>query len=164
MSRQSLNIRAAFLHNVADALGSVGVIVAGLLILRFGWTIADPIATLIIAGYVLYQGFTTIGPSIRILMEGTPEGLDLDDLAEAMRSVPSVLDVHHLHAWQLDEQHRAAEAHVVVARDDLDSAARVKRDLRALLADRFDISHATLELEAEGEHGDDHPSDLVPGH
>ncbi len=146
-SKHSMNIKAAFIHNVADALGSVAVIVAGTLILLFGWTWADIAATLAISVYIVYHSLGTLRQAIHILMEGAPPGVDLDELARAMQHVAGVRDVHHLHAWQLDEQHRAVEAHIVVQRDDIDDMERIKRVLKQMLDRDYDIDHTTLELE-----------------
>lgn len=163
LSKGSLNIRAAFVHNVADALGSVAVIVVGTLILLYGLYLADVIATLAIAGYVLYQGYTMMGQSIRILMESVPPDVDFDRLVGALRGVPGVVDIHHVHAWQLDEHHRALEAHVVIARTDADAMERIKRGVRAQ-AEALGIAHCTLEIEFPPGSGDvpDHDTAVVP--
>lgn len=115
LAKDSMNIRAAFLHNVADAASSVAVIVAGTLILLFGWWIVDPLATLLIAGYILWHGLSDIGPVIRILMLGTPGGTDAAQVQSAMAAVEGVADVHHVHLWAIDEHRVSVEAHVVVA-------------------------------------------------
>lgn len=99
LSKQSMNIRAAFMHNVADALGSIGVIIAGTLIILCDWRIVDPIITLMIAGYILWMALSEIGGSIRILMMGTPADLDVGELVAAVRGVEGVSDVHHLYVW-----------------------------------------------------------------
>ena len=109
-----MNIRAAFLHNVADALGSVGVIIAGTLILLFGWTIVDPIVTLMIAGYILWQSFSEIGPVIRILMLGSPPNIDGDAIVQAIKDMPGVEDIHHVHLWRMSEHENALDAHIVL--------------------------------------------------
>lgn len=149
LSKHSLNIRAAFLHNVADALGSVAVIVAGSLILLYGWTIADLICTLLIAAYVLYHGWSEMGQTIRILMQSTPLDIDLAELIHTLESIDGVKSVHHVHVWEIDERRRSLEAHVVI---DLDSASQIeeiKRKLKHRLADRYRVFHSTLEFEFE---------------
>jgi cobalt-zinc-cadmium efflux system protein len=146
LSKESMNIRAAFLHNVADALGSVAVIVAGSLIILKGWHIVDPIATILIAGYILWMAFSEIGGAIRLLMLGTPADIDVAELVAALESADGVHGVHHVHVWQIDEKATALEAHVVLARDD--EAEPLKRRLKELLRTRFGIGHATLEFEA----------------
>ncbi len=147
LSRRSMNIRAAFLHNVADALGSVGVIVAGTLIILYEWHIVDPIVTLMIAGYILWQAFSEIGRAIRMLMLAAPEGIDVAALVADLRAVEGVEDVHHVHVWAIDETHSALEAHVVVADARAGEGDAIKGRLKALARERFGIGHATLEFE-----------------
>ena len=100
MWKRSINVKAAFLHNVSDALASVGVIIAGTLIILYDLFVADLVVTLLIAAYVLYQGFSMIGRTIRILMGATPEDVDFDALLQAMQQVDGVEGVHHVHVWE----------------------------------------------------------------
>lgn len=155
MSKSSMNIRAAFLHNVSDALGSVGVVVAGTAVIVYGWTWIDPAITLLIAGYILWQAFTEIGGSIRVMMMGTPEGTDVYRIVEDLRALEGVRDVHHVHVWAIDEGHNALEAHLVM--DGLAPAemSRVRRKARTLLRDRHRIGHSTLEIETPEDGCDD---------
>lgn len=146
MSRTSMNIRAAFLHNLADALGSVGVIVAGTLVILFGWTIVDPIVTLLIAAYILWHAFMEIGEVIRVLMLGAPPKMTSEAVLGALREEDGVANIHHLHLWQMEEQHPALEAHVVLAEGRWGDADRIKAALKARLA-ALGIGHSTLELE-----------------
>lgn len=147
LSKESMNIRAAFLHNLADALGSVAVIVAGTLIITQGWHIVDPIATLLIAGYILWMAFSEIGGAIRMLMLGTPPGVDIRALVEALRDAQGVAGVHHIHVWAIDERETALEAHVVIADGWEGETQAIKARLKALVRERFDIAHSTLEFE-----------------
>lgn len=164
-SRESMNIRAAFVHNVSDALASIGVIIAGSLILLYDWRIADLIATVVISAYILYQGLTMMRSSIQILMESVPEDVDVEQLVDGMLTVTGVRDVHHLHVWQLDEQHRALEAHVVVETEDHAGWEAIKRQLKELLAAQFQIDHSTLELESVARFEQlDHETTLITTH
>jgi len=147
MSKHSMNIRAAFLHNVSDALASVGVIVAGTVILLYEWYWMDTVLTLLIAGYVLYQAATLLPKTIHILMEGTPEDIAIDEVIQVMEHVEGVSNVHHVHIWQLDEHKNALEGHVVI--DDFCDTERVKSALKAELKHQFAIAHSTLEFEIE---------------
>lgn len=151
LSKHSINIRAAFLHNLTDALGSLVVIVAGSLILLYDWRLIDPIVTLGIAGYILWLSVAGIVPVARILMQGTPEGIEAEAVCAAIEAVPGVRSVHHLHLWQLDEHAASLEAHVVLDGGGMEDAARAKDRIRALLHKRFGISHATLETELPGQ-------------
>ncbi|XAL99314.1 cation diffusion facilitator family transporter [Phycisphaeraceae bacterium D3-23] len=149
MSRGSLNVRAAFVHNLVDALGSVAVLLAAGLIIWLDWNWVDPVLTLVIAGYVLWQVFKMMPQAVRILMEGTPPDLDLDQLAEQVERIPGVETIHHLHVWQLDEEHRALEAHVVTP-DGADAQwTQTKQQIKDLLQEEFDIHHSTLEHEPQ---------------
>ena len=145
MSKRSMNIRAAFLHNVSDALASVGVIVAGTVILLYDWYWADTVITLFIAGYVLYQAATLLPKTIHILMQGAPENISIGEVIKVMEQVAGVSNVHHVHVWQLDEHENALEAHVVI--DDFAETEQIKRAVKLALVARFSISHSTLEFE-----------------
>ena len=159
MSKSSVNIRAAFLHNVADALGSIAVIVAGTLILLYDWRLVDPIVTVMIAGYILWQSFREIGPVIRILMLGSPPEIETRGVLDAMRDVPGVTGIHHAHFWQMDEHRAALDAHVVIEEGRWDEADAIKERIKTKLADAFGIDHTTLELEC-AHHACDDPSEF----
>lgn len=147
MSRESLNIRAAFLHNLADAGASVAVIVAGTLILLYDWRLADPLITIGLSLFILWHALVEIRPAIRILMLGAPEGIDLEDLRHAIEGIEGVADVHHLHLWQIDESRSSVEAHLVVTGE----AAPVLAEIKAMLKARFGVTHSTFEVEAPGQ-------------
>ena len=145
MSRDSMNIRAAFIHNVSDALSSIGVIIAGSLIILYQWYWTDTLITLAIAGYVLYQAASLLPKTIHILMEGAPENISIDSVIEKMEMVPGVSNVHHVHLWQLDEHRSALEAHVVI--DDFNETENIKQLLKSEIEKTFSITHSTLEFE-----------------
>lgn len=147
MSKNSVNIRAAFLHNVADALGSVAVIVAGTLILLYDWRLIDPIVTVMIAGYILWQSAREIGPVVRILMLGSPPDIETDVVLSSVADVHGVDSIHHAHFWQMDEHRAALDAHIVVEAGKWDEADAIKASVKKYLRDRFGIDHTTLELE-----------------
>ncbi len=159
MSKSSVNIRAAFLHNVADALGSVAVIVAGTLILLYDWRLIDPIVTVMIAGYILWQSFREIGPVIRILMLGSPPEIETEAVLNTVRGIDGVTDIHHAHFWQMDEHRAALDAHIVIAEGRWSDADALKAQIKSALSDRFDIEHTTLELEC-ARHACDEPSEF----
>ncbi len=147
MSKNSMNIRAAFLHNVSDALASLGVIIAGSLIILYDWYWTDTVLTLLIAAYVLYQAATMLPKTIHILMQGTPEDIAIDDVIRVMEQAEGVSNVHHVHIWQLDEHKNALEAHVVI--DDFAKTEQIKRALKLDLERQFSIAHSTLEFEID---------------
>ncbi len=145
LSKHSMNMRAAFLHNVSDALASVGVIIAGTLILLYDWYWTDTLLTLLIAGYVLYQAATLLPKVIHVLMEGAPEDIEIDEVISTMMQINGVSNIHHLHLWQLDEHKNALEAHVVI--NDFYEIERIKTALKKELAEKYGITHSTLEFE-----------------
>lgn len=149
LSKSSMNIRAAFLHNVSDALGSIGVIVAGTLIILFDWNFIDPLITLMIAGYILWQAFSEIGGAIRILMSATPENIDPQAVISRSLAIPGVFGIHHLHIWPIDEQRVSLEAHVVIKDDCIARSEDIKDELKKMLANAFSIKHTTLDVESE---------------
>ncbi|MDQ7262372.1 cation diffusion facilitator family transporter [Paracoccus sp. PS-1] len=154
-SKESVNIRAAFLHNLADAAVSVAVILGGALIWAFGWNLADPVLTLLISAVILWHIGREIGPVMRMLMLAAPAGVDHAALAGAMAGVEGVAGAHHLHLWQIDERRTALSAHLVM-REGADPVLAVRR-VKALLRRDFGIDHATIETERAGEAcGDDH--------
>lgn len=147
MSRDSVNIRAAFLHNLADALGSVAVIVAGTVVILKGWTWVDPLVTLMIAGYILWHVKAEIGEVIRVLMLASPPALAAEEVAGAIEAVDGVEEVHHVHLWAMQERAAALDGHLVIAAGDWDHADAVKAAVKTMLAERFGIGHSTLEME-----------------
>ena len=154
-SKNSLNIKAAFLHNVSDALASVGVIVAGTLIILYDLYVADLVVTVVIAVYVLYQGFSLMPRTVRLLMGAVPDDVEFDEIVTSLKNTAGVRDLHHVHVWSLDEHKRALEAHLVLDDASLHAFEKIKEQVRGTLASRFSIDHATLEACLPGEHSDD---------
>ncbi|MFW5973352.1 MAG: cation diffusion facilitator family transporter, partial [Bacteroidota bacterium] len=148
--RGSRNIRAAFIHMMADTLSSVGVVVGGILILTVGLVWIDPLLTAGIAVYIIVSSYSEIRKTIAVLMESAPPGFDLNAMVAAVESLDGVSDVHHVHVWQLDEKRVALEAHVAVKEDDLERIETLKGRIKQLLHDEYDIGHATLEIEPAG--------------
>ena len=146
-SKDNMNMKAAFLHNLSDALASIGVILAGSLILLYQWYWVDTLLTFLIAGFVFWQGLLMMPKTIHLLMEGTPEDLSLDKIQSSMEELSDVDNVHHIHIWNLDEQRVALEAHVVVSANELKDVESIKDNLKLLLKEKFRITHSTLEFE-----------------
>lgn len=143
MAKDSLNIRAAFLHNLGDAATSVVVLASGALILLYDWRLVDPLATLAISGWMLRVSLVEIGPVIRILMLGAPPQIDAAAMADRIAAVDGVEGVHHLHLWEIDEHEVSVEAHLVSRAEPAALCARV----RAMLLADFAVDHATLAVE-----------------
>ena len=149
MSKGSLNVKAAFLHNLTDAGASVAVLIGGATIYWLDWSWVDPLISLGIAGYILYMSFGLLKKTSRILMEGTPPELSLDEIKEAMEDLDGVENVHHIHVWELDEHHRALEAHVVIGENrSMEELESLKTTVKEHLDERFSITHSTLEFES----------------
>lgn len=145
--RENLNVRAALAHVLADAAAAVGTIGASLVILVTGWTLADVLVSIGVAGLVVAGGWPLLRDAVRILMEGAPRGVSLQEVAEAMCTVPGVRGVHDLHIWSLTSGVEAVSGHVLVG-DPRDSQ-RILGELGALLNDRFGLTHVTLQVETE---------------
>jgi len=141
----SLNVSAAFRHLIADLLGSVGVIVAALVILLTGWQYADPVAGAAIGVLVLGSSWTIIRDSVQVLLEGSPSGIDVTDVGSAMASVGGVVEVHDLHVWTITSGFPALSAHVVVGPEDDCHAKRL--EIEGVLAERFGLEHTTLQVD-----------------
>ncbi|MGQ9766118.1 MAG: cation diffusion facilitator family transporter [Anaerolineae bacterium] len=144
---QDLNVRSAFLHVVGDALSSLGVILAGLVILLTGWTLADPLASMFIGFIILSGAGRILRETVHILAEGVPRGVSVPAVAAAMRDVPAVSDVHDLHVWTVSPGYVALSAHVVLDDRSLGEAQQVQDSLRETLARRFGIRHTTIQME-----------------
>jgi cobalt-zinc-cadmium efflux system protein len=145
-----LNRRGVFLHALTDALGSLGALVAGFLMLRFGWWVADPLASVLIALLVFAAGIRFLRDTVHVLMEGAPATIQVERLRAAMEKAEGVQAVHDLHVWSVTSRMAVLSAHVVTAPGtSLADAQTVSARLRTLLHKDFAIEHATLQLEPE---------------
>ncbi len=143
--KESLNVQGAWLHVLTDALGSVGAIVAGLLVWRFGWYLADPLMSVLIGLLVIYSSWSLLKDAVRVLMEGTPGHLDLEEIRSALLAVEGVDEVHDLHAWSISSGMVALSAHVCVAPGQVgDETLSLTR---RMLHDRFGVDHSTIQVE-----------------
>ncbi len=141
----TLNMRAALRHVIADALGSAGVLVAALVILVTGWGYADPLAGALIAVAVLASSWSVLRDSVNILLEAAPKGIDAGELGRRLAQMPGVVEVHDLHVWTITSGFPALSAHVLVERDN-DCHAR-RRELEELLLTEYGIEHTTLQVD-----------------
>lgn len=147
MQKDSVNIRALFLHNLSDALASVAVIIGGALILLYDLRWVDPAITIGIASYILFLGLTEIGGTIRTLMLGSPLNIDTDAVILALTRIAGVIDVHHVHCWQMGEHEASLDAHVIVETSGWDQLEEIKLRIKMVLEKEFNIRHSTLEFE-----------------
>jgi cobalt-zinc-cadmium efflux system protein len=144
----SLNVEAAFRHILADTLGSVGVIVAGLAVVLTGWVYADPLISIAIGLLVLASSWSILRDSVNILLEAAPPGIDARKVGAAMAAVDDVVEVHDLHVWTITSGFPALSAHVLV-QPGADCHGK-RRELQRLLAERFGVEHATLQVDHAG--------------
>ena len=145
--QKSLNLRGVFLHVIGDALGSVGAIVAGVLILWTGWQWADPATSVLIGCLILLSSFSLVRESIDILMQATPRHLDLAEVQHTLETVEGVKKVHDLHVWTLTSGLFTLTAHVVV--NDAHDHHALLNALEQIIQDRFGIDHTTIQLEPQ---------------
>ena len=146
LAKHSMNIRAAFLHNLADALGSIGVILAGTLILLYDWRYIDPIITMAIAFYILWQALTEGLDVVRVLMLATPKDIDRRELMESITSIDGVDSIQHIHVWQIEENRLSLEAHLTVTAREFSECENLKTKIRKYLSETYDVQHSTLEI------------------
>ncbi len=140
-----LNVRAAFLHVLADLAASVGVVVAAVVLLTTGWQGADAVAGLLIGLLVVASTAGVLRESVGILLEAAPPGIDTGELDRAMRDVEGVTDVHDLHVWTITSGFPALSAHVLV--EPKTDCHGIRRELEALLRERYDLTHTTLQVD-----------------
>ncbi len=155
----SLNVRGAYLEVLADALGSVAVVVAALVLAATGWTPADTIASVLIACLVLPRAWHLLREALDVLLEAAPRGVDLAEVRSHILQVDGVLGVHDLHAWTITSGLPVLSAHVVVTEEALQAGhgGRVLDSLCECLGDHFDMAHCTFQLEAEAHAGHESP-------
>ena len=154
-SGESLNVKGAYLEVWSDMLGSVGVIIAALVIMYTGWGWVDSVVAAAIGFWVLPRTWTLLKESMNVLLQGVPDGIDIDKVEQAIRGVPGVKDVHDLHIWALTSGKNVLSTHLVA-----DSAQGTEQQILSqvteLLHEQFDISHATIQIEGEGFQHDEH--------
>ncbi len=156
-SGDSLNLRGAFLHLASDAAGSVGVIIAGLVVMATGAEWVDPLVSILISILVLIAAWQLLRDATRVLLEGAPKGLDVEAVEEALKTSEGVDAVHHLHVWSIGSETPALSAHVVLGGQLTLHQAQARGDqLKAELSNQFGIEHATLELECHSCDDDEH--------
>jgi cobalt-zinc-cadmium efflux system protein len=142
---RDLNLRAAYIHLVGDALGSLGVIVTGIVIVTTGWKYADPLAGVLIGVYLVISSWGVLRESVLVLLEATPKGLDAEVIGQAIASQSGVVEVHDLHVWQITSGFPSLSAHILVREGD--DCHDIRRAIERMLADRFELTHTTLQVD-----------------
>lgn len=144
---ENLNLRSAFMHVLGDLLGSVGAVIAALLILFFGWNYADPIASVLVSVLILLSGYRITKDAVHVLMEGKPEGVDIEAIKHRLLDLADVEDVHDLHIWSITSDFPSLSCHLVVRtgchRDDL------LYEVTQILTKEFQLEHTTIQIEGE---------------
>ena len=147
--QDNLNMRGAALHVLSDLLGSVAAIAAALVIIYTGWMPVDPLLSIIVALLILRSALFIVRRSGHILLEGTPDWLNIDEMKERLTSaVPPVCDVHHVHVWGLTQERLMLTMHIVLEGGESDAGATI-RSVKSILASDYGINHSTIEIETE---------------
>ena len=146
-SSDNINMRAALYHVLGDALASVGVMLGGVLIWWTGWYVIDPVISVVICGIIVIGGIGLVRESVNILMEGTPSGIDLDEVAKTISGIEGVIGVHDLHLWCISPEISSLSAHVLVGDITCSSADAIRDRINDALLGRFGIAHTALKLE-----------------
>lgn len=147
VSRKNLNIKAAFLHIVGDLISSVGVIIAGIIILFTGWYIADPIIAILIGGIILWGAVRLVRQSVDILLETVPNHIRIEKVIESIKQVNGVEDVHDIHIWTITSGIHAMSSHLIIEDQMVSKSEEVVATVNNKLVKRFNITHTTLQLE-----------------
>lgn len=148
-AKNSLNLKSAYIHILSDGLSSVGVIIGGWLILKYEWFFVDTILTIGIGVYILWHSYHMLRETIDILMQSTPNEIDIPELQSKIEGIPRVCGAHHIHVWRLDEHEIMMESHIVVEEKDIVEMEPIKTMIKKLLHDDFGIHHSTLEFECQ---------------
>ena len=148
-SKESLNLRGAYLHILGDALSSVGVIVGGILIYFFQWVLVDPIISVAISLVILRGAFTLVKDSANILLDAVPEHVDLDEVQSSLKTIAGVKGLHHVHLWTLASGIHSLSAHVLVDNIQMSDTGHIIQAINRLLEGKYRISHTTIQMECE---------------
>ncbi|MBI3162605.1 MAG: cation transporter [Chloroflexi bacterium] len=152
-SDHDLNLRSAFLHLMGDVLSTLGAVIAGIVIAFTKWDWLDPLVSILIGGFILWNAWGILRQSIHILLESAPENIDIPEMVTSLRSVDGVRDIHDLHVWSISEDLRMFSAHVVTDDISIGEGVNIQQNINELLAHGYNIRHATLQLECEGCNG-----------
>jgi cobalt-zinc-cadmium efflux system protein len=146
-SQHDINMRSAFLHLIGDVFSTLGAVVAGIAILFTGWNWLDPLVSVLISVFILWNAWLILRQAISILIESTPKDIDVNTLLADLQAIPGVQSAHDLHIWAITENMRMLSAHIVTTDQPISTGNALQRDIRAMLAERYRIQHATLQLE-----------------
>lgn len=154
-TKDNLNMRGAFIHVLGDLLGSVGAIAAALIMIIFGWRLADPIASVIVALLIIKSGYGVTKSALNVLMEGTPPNIDVNEITETIKSHPDIIDIHDLHIWSITSDLTALSCHAVVdSQKTVSECDNIIEEINHKLSHKS-IHHATIQLETPNHQHDD---------
>lgn len=146
-NKQDLNAKSIFLNMATDALAQLGTVIAGILIILTGLHIIDPLISILIGVLLLYSGWNVIKDALQVLLEGVPEGVNMQAIKETMLKTPLVKNVDDLHIWAISSQYAALSCHLVIEECDLDKSMKIVEQIKKELREKFHIEHATIETE-----------------
>lgn len=147
--RSNLNMKGVFLNMAFDTLVSIGAVFAGLIIMLTGKTLADPIISIAIGTMLIYGSVQIVNQAIHVLLEGVPEHIKTPEVLSAIQAMPQVKNVHDLHIWSMASQKPALSCHILAENYDLTKNVDLIRQIKLMLNDKFQIAHATVEVELE---------------
>ena len=144
-SHDNMNIKGALLHVLGDFAGSVGAVVAAIIVIYTGWTLADPIVSMMIGLLIIRSSWTLLKESLHVLLEGTPRGLDTEEIIKRIKSIDGVNEIHDFHVWSLTTGMTLLTAHICVS--DPEEGIKVLESVTKMLEDDFGLSHSTIQIE-----------------
>lgn len=148
-SEHDLNLRSAFLHLMGDVMSTLGAVMAGIIIAFTNWNWLDPFVSVLIGAFILYNAWSILRQTIHILLESTPENIDMTEMVTDIRKLDGVKDIHDLHVWSISENLRMLSAHVVIDNISIGEGVSIQHNINELLAHTYNIQHATLQMECE---------------
>lgn len=152
-SKKSINVRAAYVHLIGDSLSSLVVIVGAVAIQLFDVYWVDPLITFLIGLYLIREAYTILKEAVNILMQSTPENLDIHRVQKSVQSLPGISSMHHLHAWSLSDRQVHLEAHIELSEDlKISEVTEIREKIELLLKEKFKIHHTTLQFEFDSDH------------
>ncbi len=149
-ANSDLNVRSAYMHMVGDAVSAVGVVIAGIVVAFTGASIADPVVSLLIGLLILWSSWAILKESVNVLLEGIPEGMEMETVERTIGTVAGVLAVHDLHVWTVGSGMVCCSCHISVEEQSVRSGENVLRAVAEKLEHEFGISHSTIQVEVEG--------------
>ena len=149
-SDHDLNLRSAFLHLMGDVMSTLGAVIAGVIIYFTKWNWLDPFVSVLIGLFILWNAWSILRQSIHILLESTPENIDIKEMVEKLHTIDGVRSVHDLHVWSINENLRMLSAHIVTDDISMRECSLIQQDINELLIHGYNIQHATLQIECEG--------------